>query len=145
MNTRLSFTLSPASCAAGMKWMSSHGYSTFFAFGSGTAAGLTTRTYIAASVFGRVVDGQHERHERALFLRLHEEGLERHRDVGRRGLAGHDAVHELDDLLDFLLFLLAALLLVLLRRSLLRRGQRGRNHQRDRQGHCTPNCHHSSP
>ena len=38
-----------------MKWMSSHGYSTFFAFGSGTAAGLTTRTYIAASVFGALL------------------------------------------------------------------------------------------
>ena len=52
MNTRLSFTGSPTSAAAGMKWMSSHGYSTFFAFGSGTAAGFTTRTYNAASAFG---------------------------------------------------------------------------------------------
>ena len=32
--------------------MSSQGYSTFFVFGSGCAAGLTTRTYIAASAAG---------------------------------------------------------------------------------------------
>ena len=52
MNTRFSLGASPASCAAGTKWMSSHGYSTFLAFGSGTADGFTTRMYNAASVLG---------------------------------------------------------------------------------------------
>ena len=50
MNTRLSLPL--VSCAAGMKWMSSQGYSAFLALGSGLSAGFTTRTYIAASDAG---------------------------------------------------------------------------------------------
>ena len=91
--------------------MSSHGYSTFFAFGSGSAAGIDHADVqrgvgLAGALLTVSTNGTNVR----CFLRLHEEGLERHRDVGRRRLAGHHAVHELHDLLDFLLFLLAALL-----------------------------------
>ena len=95
--------------------MSSHGYSIFFVFGSGCAAGLTTRTYIADIRGRRAGDGERERHERPLLLRLQEERRERHLDVGRRRLAGHHAVDQLDQLLDLDLLLLAALLGIRLR------------------------------
>ena len=90
--------------------MSSQGYSTFFVFGSGCAAGLTTRTYMRRVGGRRAGDGQRERHERPLLLRLQEERRQRHLDIARRGLASHDAVDQLDQLFDLRLLLLAALL-----------------------------------
>ena len=68
--------------------------------GSGCAEGLTTRTYIAASAGRRAGDVERERHERPLLLRLQEERRQRHLDVARRGLAGHHAVDQLDQLFD---------------------------------------------
>ena len=112
--------------------MSSQGYSIFFVFGSGCAAGLTTRTYSAASAAGAPVTSSDERHERPLLLRLQEERRQRHLNVAGRGLAGHDAVDQLDELLDLDLLLLAALRLLFLLGCRAAAQKRGRAGERNR-------------
>ena len=93
-----------------MKWMSSHGYSTFFAFGSGTAAGLTTRTYIAASVFGALLTVS----TNGTNVRCSCDFMKKGSSVMVMSLgAGWPAITpstSFTTCLDFLLFLLAALL-----------------------------------
>ena len=80
--------------------MSSHGYSTFLVFGSGCAAGLTTRTYIAASAAGAPVTSSTNGTNVRCSCDFRKNGVSViWMSVGRR-LPGHHAVDQLDELLD---------------------------------------------
>ena len=129
--------------------MSSHGYSTFFAFGSGTAAGFTTRTYSAASVFGALVTVS----TNGTNVRCSCDFMKKGSSVMVMSLgAGWPAITPSTSFTTVSISCCSCLLrflVVLLRLSLLRShsgsGKRCRNHQRDYHGHRTPNCHHSLP
>ena len=120
--------------------MSSQGYSTFLAFGSGCAAGLTTRMYSAASAAGAPLTSSTKGTNVRCSCDFRKNGvIAIWMSAGAR-LAGHDAVHELDDLLDFLLFLLAALLGIGFGR--LRERESAREGNRDGECNHATNDHH---